>query len=557
MQELTQKISTAMVCTVILASLAFTNAGAEEPSIEAREFKSKSVGTMLYRIYKPANYNPKIKYPLVLCLHGGGGRGNDNKSRGTHAYTVLSSSDVQKAYPAFLMTPQCPKTGKWANESPKETYSILKVPMTKEMKLVLEILDSLQNEFSIDPARLYVTGQSMGGAGTWDIILRNPNLFAAAVPVCGNNDPSQAKKVIHLPIWVFHGEKDKTVPTKSSRDIVAALKKAGSKVKYTEYPGVGHNSWTPAWSEKDLIPWLFKQHKSMVAKDDSTPVVTENRVVNEIGQPPSPPPGWADGYIMANGLRIHYWRTGGDKPVLLMAHGSSDYGLCWTNLSKELEGDYDIIMADARGHGYSDPPSKSDPADAQTEDLADLIRELKLEQPIMMGHSMGSSSVAWFAARYPDIPRAVILVDPRLIPRPPRDSRATNNTDAQDKRRAQILERNNMTYEELVALCMKNNAQWERPEIEFWALSKRLHHPNTAFRSRGGSPEKSELFARITAPTLILKADAEGDVRMQNEEVAGLLNNGRIVHVEGAGHSVHRDQKERLLKALKAFLGEL
>ena len=544
-----------MVCTVILASLAFTNAGAEEPSIEAREFKSKSVDTMLYRIYKPANYNPKIKYPLVLCLHGGGGRGNDNKSRGTHAYTVLSSSDVQKAYPAFLMTPQCPKTGKWANESPKETYSILKVPMTKEMKLVLEILDSLQNEFSIDPARLYVTGQSMGGAGTWDIILRNPNLFAAAVPVCGNNDPSQAKRVIHLPIWVFHGEKDKTVPTKSSRDIVAALKKAGSKVKYTEYPGVGHNSWTPAWSEKDLIPWLFKQHKSMVAKDDSTPVVTENRAVNEIGQPPSPPPGWTDGYVLANGIRIHYWRTGGNKPVLLMAHGSSDNGLCWTALAKELEDDYDIILPDARGHGLSDPPSKTDHADAQAEDLAGLIRALKLEKPILMGHSMGSSSVAWFAAKYPDIPRAIILEDPGLTPRPPSNPRAAANTDAQEKRRAYILARNNMTYEELVSQCLKNNPQWGLSECKIWAPSKRLHHPNTAFRSRSGRPATSELFAKITAPTLILKADAQGKIRRQNEEVTKLLKNGRIVHIEGARHNVRRDQKERLLKALKAFLG--
>ena len=124
--------------------------------------------------------------------------------------------------------------------------------------------------------------------------------------------------------------------------------------------------------------------------------------------------------MIANGIRIHYWRTGGDKPVLLMAHGYSDDGLCWTNLAKELESHYDIIMADARGHGLSDPPTKSDPADVQAEDLAGLIRELKLEQPILMGHSMGSASVAWLAAKYPDLPRAVILEDPRLIPRRPR-----------------------------------------------------------------------------------------------------------------------------------------
>jgi len=274
-------------------------------------------------------------------------------------------------------------------------------------------------------------------------------------------------------------------------------------------------------------------------------------------QPPAAPAGWTDGYVMANGIRIHYWRTGGDKPVLIMAHGSSDNGLCWTNLAKELVDDYDIILPDARGHGLSDPPRRSDSADAQAEDIAGLIRALKLKKPILMGHSMGSSSVAWFAAMYPDIPGAVILEDPRLIPRPAGSSRSSATAAAQERRRAQILARNNMTYEALVAQCLKNNPQWGRSECEYWAPSKRLHHPDTAFVSRSGRPPMSELFTKITAPTLILKADAQSDERKKNEEVAKLLKNGKIVHVEGARHNVRRDQKARLLKALKAFLGEL
>jgi len=115
-----------------------------------------------------------------------------------------------------------------------------------------------------------------------------------------------------------------------------------------------------------------------------------------------------------------------------------------------------------------------------------------------------------------------------------------------------------MTYDELVALCMKNTPQWGQCECEFWAPSKRLHHPNNAYRRLSGrGPEKSELFTKITAPTLILKADAQGEVRKQNEEVARLLKNGKIVHVEGAKHNVRRDQKELLLQALMEFLGEL
>src|SRR5512134_1184173 len=131
---------------------------------------------------------------------------------------------------------------------------------------------------------------------------------------------------------------------------------------------------------------------------------------------PQPPAGWTDGYVMANGIRIHYWRTGGaGKPPLVLAHGSSDDGLCWTNLAKELTDRYDIIMFDARGHGLSDPPTPNDPEDVQVEDLSELIKALKLDKPILMGHSMGSASVAHFAAKYPDVPRAVILEDPALI----------------------------------------------------------------------------------------------------------------------------------------------
>ena len=268
---------------------------------------------------------------------------------------------------------------------------------------------------------------------------------------------------------------------------------------------------------------------------------------------PQPPAGWTDGYVTANGIRIHYWRTGGAKPTLVLAHGSSDDGLCWTNLAKELTDKYDIIMFDARGHGLSDPPTASDPADVQVEDLAGLIKELKLDRPILMGHSMGSASVAHFAAKYPDVPRAVILEDPALV-RPATPAAATTQA-SPEQRRATILARNNTSEEELVAGCMKNSPKWGRSECEYWAPSKRRHHPFTvALSSTGSRPPMSELLPKITAPTLILKADAQGDLRKQNEEVAAKLRNGKIVHVEGAGHNVRRENKARTLEALKAFL---
>jgi predicted peptidase len=258
-----------LLSTAILFAAPAFSSTAGEASIEARLFKSQSGSTMPYRILKPANYDPKKTYPLVLCLHGAGGRGADNKSKGTEAFVALSAAKTQSEYPAFLLTPQCPSRKQWVNTPwRKGSYSISKIPISKEFELVVQILDAVEKEFSIDSLRIYVTGQSMGGYGTWDIVLRHPNRFAAAVPVCGAGDHTQAKSIAHIPIWAFHGDKDTTVPTRGSREMVEALKKAGSKAKYTEYEGVGHNSWSRAWKEEDLIPWIFKQHNKAMDSDN-------------------------------------------------------------------------------------------------------------------------------------------------------------------------------------------------------------------------------------------------------------------------------------------------
>ena len=266
---------------------------------------------------------------------------------------------------------------------------------------------------------------------------------------------------------------------------------------------------------------------------------------------PPPPTGWSEGYVVANGIRIHYWRTGGNKPALVLAHGSSDDGLCWTNLAKEFQNDFDIIMFDARGHGLSDPPRPSDPPDAQVEDLAGLIRELKLNKPVLMGHSMGSASVAQFAAKYPDVPRAVILEDPALV-RPATPAPASQTTP--ESRRASILARNNTSEEALIEGCMKNSPKWGRSECEVWAPSKRRHHPDTALIDTSSRPRTSEVLPRIAAPTLILKADADEAMKQQNAQVAALLKRGTIVHIKGAGHNVRREGKAETIQVMRAFL---
>jgi pimeloyl-ACP methyl ester carboxylesterase len=271
---------------------------------------------------------------------------------------------------------------------------------------------------------------------------------------------------------------------------------------------------------------------------------------------PQAPAGWIEGYVMANGIRIHYWRTGGGsgKPPLVMAHGSSDDGLCWTNLATEFQDRYDIIMFDARGHGLSDPPTAADPPDVQVEDLAGLIKALKLEKPILMGHSMGSASVAHFAAKYPDVPRAVILEDPALVRPPAPPASADKPQPTPEERQAQLLARNNMTEAELVAGCMKNSPKWGKSECEFWAPSKRRHHPYTIRANPAARPPMRELLPKIAAPTLILKADAQGELRTQNEEIARLLPKGKIVHIAGAGHNVRREGRAETIEVMRAFL---
>jgi predicted peptidase len=134
--------------------------------------------------------------------------------------------------------------------------------MSDAMQRLIELLDRTERELPVDPDRLYVTGLSMGGYGSFDLVLRQPNRFAAAVPVCGGVDVQQLPRVKHVPFWLFHGGKDTVVPPERSRDAVAALQAAGATVKYTEYPDVGHDSWNGAYTDREMFRWLFEQRRA-------------------------------------------------------------------------------------------------------------------------------------------------------------------------------------------------------------------------------------------------------------------------------------------------------
>lgn len=229
---------------------------------ETRVFEAADGRTMPYRLLIPPDFDPQQKYPLVLCLHGAGGRGIDNTSRGTEAFQALSSPEVQQQHPAFLLTPQCPPAKQWVN-SPWErgSYSLAEISVSKELELAMQILEAVTEEYPIDRSRIYVTGQSMGGYGTWDALMRFPEKFAAGIPVCGAGDLREASRIAQIPIWAFHGANDPTVPPSGSREMIQAIQAAGGAAKYTEYPKAGHNSWAQAWAEPDLIPWLFAQRQ--------------------------------------------------------------------------------------------------------------------------------------------------------------------------------------------------------------------------------------------------------------------------------------------------------
>ena len=215
-----------------------------------------------YRLLKPARIDPGAAYPLVLFLHGAGERGSNNTAQIKNGVEHFASDANRAAYPCFVAVPQCPLNHKWSNVDWSALSNSLPSEPSTEMKLAMAIVDSLQREFRIDARRIYVTGISMGGYGTWDAISRYPDRFAAAVPVCGGGDEKQAARLARLPIWCFHGDADTAVPVARSRNMIAAIQAAGGAPKYTEYPGVGHNAWDRAYADPALLAWLFAQSRT-------------------------------------------------------------------------------------------------------------------------------------------------------------------------------------------------------------------------------------------------------------------------------------------------------
>jgi len=256
---------------LVTLSVGTVACGADSPiprsRLEKRVYRNAEGESLPYRLFVPGNYDSAKKYPIILFLHGAGERGDDNEAQLKHAGVLrLVSDEVAAKHPCFLVAPQCPEGDWWggsgrARKSPAKAAAKPSDEPTKAMRLTMALLDALDKEYSIDPARRYVTGLSMGGFGSFYLCARRPKDFAAAMPICGGGDDAKAKDMARIAFWIFHGDADSAVPPDLSRKMVDALKEAGAKVKYTEYPGVGHDSWTPAYKEPDLVDWLFRQRR--------------------------------------------------------------------------------------------------------------------------------------------------------------------------------------------------------------------------------------------------------------------------------------------------------
>lgn len=223
--------------------------------------------TLRYRILYPEGYKKRKPYPLIVFLHGSGERGRDNEAQLIHGGNLFVNDMVRKHFKAIVVFPQCPPDSAWARNKRKPN-SDERIFLSDEappvpQQLVKKLMDSLLENNIADSKRMYLGGLSLGGFGTYDLLMRHPAYFTAAFPICGAcNIPMYLERAGNTPLWIFHGALDTAVPPGSDRELYKALMtKGGTNVTYTEYPQAGHNSWDSAFAEPRLLPWLFRKKK--------------------------------------------------------------------------------------------------------------------------------------------------------------------------------------------------------------------------------------------------------------------------------------------------------
>ena len=275
---------------------------------------------------------------------------------------------------------------------------------------------------------------------------------------------------------------------------------------------------------------------------------------------------WFNGYVNANGLRLHYYRTGGDKPQVVFNHGAMDDGLCWTRVVKELEQDYDVIMFDARGHGLSDSGQGDYTSETRAKDLAEAIHTLGLEKPIVGGHSLGADVSMQLAAMYPDIPRAIFLEDPPIAM--PGEPIFGGEIGQQGDDVLKMMFRIMTLIKVLPMFFGKIVARKLMPvspddEIIPWIKSKKRTDKDF-FKSMTGADalnsDPFEVAKKIKIPVLLIMGDRDAGSIVSTEvaqKLANIIQTLQIAHLKGANHDIRRAKFDEYMQALKTFLAEL
>jgi N-formylmaleamate deformylase len=270
---------------------------------------------------------------------------------------------------------------------------------------------------------------------------------------------------------------------------------------------------------------------------------------------------WQTGYVETNGLRLHYTRTGGDKPPIVLAHGVTDAGPCWTPVADALAADYDAIMVDARGHGHSDAPERGYGPAEQADDLAGVIGALGLERPVVLGHSMGAATALVLAGAYPDLPAAILLEDP-----PAWWASWTTTQEATERlagMREWFIGLKQKTRGELLDSQRAEQPGWSEADLEPWADAKQRVSPNVLSvldQDNAAGIDWPLVLRQITCPALLITADPERGAIVTEESAAmlkALVPQLEIARVPGAGHNIRRDQFARFMDVIRAFLSEL
>ena len=296
---------------------------------------------------------------------------------------------------------------------------------------------------------------------------------------------------------------------------------------------------------------------------------------------PGIPEGWSDGFVYCNGVRIHYYHAvpASGKPVVVMVHGVTDNGLCWTTLTWQLQDRFDVYMLDARGHGLSDPFRATDDGETLIKDVVGFVKSMKFDKPILVGHSMGAATVMRVGAEYPDLAKAIVMLDPGL-PRkdgagvPPASDvrretlpRPSQSEEVKPARLSvsmmgdpeTLVMQNNYKFEDLVEKGRRENPKWDIVDVKYWALSKKQYHgpySEAEWQAMHGTMRTGDALSRISVPSLILKADTSPEGRKANESAVEGMHMVKLVHVDGAAHNLHHDDLERTIKEMNEFFAE-